>query len=43
MDRNWEGAIPGTFIYDKNGKLSKSFIGKRNYEDFKEVIDKYLM
>jgi thiol-disulfide isomerase/thioredoxin len=43
MDKNWEGAIPGTFIYDKNGKLSKTFIGKRNYEDFKEVIDKYLM
>ena len=43
MDKNWEGAIPATFIFDKNGKLRKTLIGKHNYEDFKEVTDKYLM
>lgn len=43
MDKNWEGAIPATFIFDKNGKLRKTLIGKHDYHEFKEVTDKYLM
>lgn len=43
MDKDWEGAIPATFIFDKTGKLRKTLVGKHNYEDFKEVTDKYLM
>lgn len=43
MDKEWEGSIPGTFIYNKNGVLKRTFIGKTNYKDFKEVIDKYIM
>lgn len=42
MDKEWEGSIPGTFIYDKNGKLQKTFIGKTKYKDFKAVIDKFI-
>lgn len=42
MDKKWDGGIPGTFIYDKKGILRKTLIGKSNYEEFKEVVDKYL-
>lgn len=38
MDKNWDGGIPGSFFYDENGVLRKTFIGKRKYENFKEVI-----
>ncbi|MFZ1320880.1 MAG: TlpA disulfide reductase family protein [Ignavibacteria bacterium] len=42
VSKDWEGAIPGTFIYDKEGKLQKSLIGKHDYDEFKTVLDKYL-
>lgn len=42
MDKNWEGSIPGTFIFDKSGKLEKTLIGKHNYTDFQEVISKLI-
>ncbi|HMQ67901.1 MAG TPA: TlpA disulfide reductase family protein [Ignavibacteria bacterium] len=42
MDKEWEGSIPGTFIFDKEGSLKKSYIGKTSYEDFKKSVDKYL-
>jgi len=42
MDKNWEGSIPATFIFDKAGVLKKSFIGKQKYDDFKKVVIKYL-
>lgn len=42
MDKKWEGSIPGTFIFDKNGKLRKTFIGKTDFSDFKEAVDKYI-
>jgi len=38
MDKDWDGGIPGSFFFDENGTLRKSFIGKRKYENFKEVI-----
>ena len=43
LNKNWGGAIPATFLYNKNGKQEKVLIGKQNYELFekivKEVID----
>lgn len=42
MSKSWDGGIPGTFIYDKNGILKKTFIGKRKYDDFKSEIEKLL-
>ena len=42
MDENWEGAIPGTFIFDKEGVLSASLIGKQEYESFEKEINKQL-
>lgn len=40
FDRQWEGAIPATFVYDKEGKFSSALIGKRKYEDFVAAINK---
>lgn len=42
MDKNWEGSIPGTFIFDKSGKLQSSFIGKTDHSDFKKAVDKLM-
>ncbi len=42
MDPNWEGGIPGSFIYTKEGKLAVSYIGKRTYEVFETAVKKLL-
>jgi len=42
MDKSWNGGIPGTFIYDKEGKLKKTFIGKTSHSEFKKTISKLL-
>ena len=38
MDEKWEGGLPGTFVFDKEGKLSASMIGKRTYKEFENAI-----
>lgn len=39
IDKNWEGAIPSTYIYDKEGKITANILGSRSYEEFeKEII-----
>ncbi len=42
VDKNWQGAIPSTYIYDKEGNLSKSFLGVKSYEEFEKEIKKLL-
>lgn len=42
IGNDWDGAIPATFIYDKNGTLTTNFIGKRTYEFFKKQIESLL-
>lgn len=42
MDINWEGGIPGTFIYSKEGKLAVSLIGKRTYDVFEKNVLKLI-
>lgn len=42
FDMKWNGGIPATFVYNKNGKLSSSMIGKRTYEDFKKEVEKVM-
>ena len=42
LDRNWSGAVPVTFIFDKEGKRQVSIVGKRDYEYFKSSIDSLL-
>ena len=38
IDKDWPGAIPATFIYDRNGKLTKRLIGAQEYNDFEKTI-----
>ena len=38
LNENWSGAIPGTFIYDKNGGQVKHLIGKQSYEEFEKAV-----
>ena len=42
IDKNWEGAIPSTYIYDKDGNMTANFVGTRNYETFEKEILKNL-
>jgi len=42
IDPNWGGALPAVFIYDRNGKKVKSFIGETPVKDFEAAIAKIL-
>jgi thiol-disulfide isomerase/thioredoxin len=42
IDKSWQGAIPTTYIYDKEGKMTQSFLGTRSYEEFEKEITKLL-
>lgn len=41
-DKQWEGAIPSTYIFSKDGVLSTKFIGSRDYEFFEKEIKKLI-
>lgn len=38
LDKNWNGALPATFIFDKSGKKISFLEGKKSYEEFKKEI-----
>ncbi len=40
LDKEWNGALPATFIYDKNGKKISFLEGKKSYDEFKKEIEK---
>lgn len=42
IDKNWEGAIPSTYIYDKEGNLTSHILGSESYDDFEKEIKKNL-
>lgn len=42
IDKSWVGAIPSTYIYDKEGNLKSSILGSKSYEQFETEITKYL-
>ncbi len=42
LDKDWSGAIPATFIYDKNGKQTEVLIGKQSFEEFEKAIKKVI-
>lgn len=42
IDKNWEGAIPSTYIYDKDGNMTANILGSRGYEEFEREILKNL-
>jgi len=42
LNKDWGGAIPATFIYDKVGKQKKMLIGTQSYEQFEQAIKKMI-
>lgn len=42
LSKEWSGAIPATFIYNKSGKQNQMLIGKQNYELFEQAVKKVI-
>ena len=40
VDRKWQGALPAMFLYDKNGKMVKSWIGETPVSELQNGICK---
>ena len=40
MNPEWRGAVPATFIYDKNGRQQSFLLGKHSFAEFQNAIDK---
>ena len=40
FDEKWDGGIPATFIFDKNGQIVKEVIGSKDYDFFNNEIKK---
>jgi thiol-disulfide isomerase/thioredoxin len=38
LDSRWTGAIPGSFLYDEDGKLRDFWEGAMNYEGFEQRV-----
>jgi hypothetical protein len=42
IDPKWGGALPAMFLYDRNGKKVRSFIGETPLKDLEAAIAKLL-
>ena len=42
LDKDWSGAVPATFIYDRSGKQREVLIGKQSYDEFETAIKKVI-
>jgi thiol-disulfide isomerase/thioredoxin len=42
FDKNWQGAIPSTYIYDRNWNQTSNMLGEKKYEVFENEILKNL-
>jgi len=38
VDKNWSGAVPALFLFDRNGKLVRSFIGEADLKAVEKAI-----
>ena len=38
INPNWSGALPTSFVYDKDGKLVETLVGEQRYEKFEEAV-----
>lgn len=38
LNKDWSGAIPATFIYDKKGNQVENFIGRQSFEEFEKAV-----
>jgi thiol-disulfide isomerase/thioredoxin len=42
IDADWIGALPTTFVFNRQGKRVQSMVGGHNYEDFERAIEPLL-
>jgi hypothetical protein len=42
VDPKWSGALPGLFVYDRQGRLVKSFFGETGMTALDTVLKKLL-
>ena len=42
LQPSWNGAVPATFIFDRNGKLCSFMTGQREYQTFEAALDSVL-
>jgi len=42
VDRKWSGALPALFLYDKSGRLARSFVGETDMTELEKAILKLL-
>lgn len=42
MNPDWSGALPASFLYDRDGKFVEMMVGGKSYETFEKVIKKIL-
>ncbi len=42
IDKDWGGAVPAMFLYDRRGRKVKSFIGETPLKDIQAAIEKLL-
>lgn len=42
LNKDWSGAIPVTFVYDKTGVQKEILLGKHSFDNFKSAVEKYL-
>lgn len=42
LNKDWAGAIPATFIYDKEGNQNEMLVGMQTYEQFKSALKKVI-
>jgi thiol-disulfide isomerase/thioredoxin len=38
VDPGWSGVVPTTYVIDRTGKVRKSMVGRRSYEEFEAAI-----
>jgi len=43
LNADWNGALPATFIFDRQGVQQAFLIGKQDYETFRQEIEKVRM
>jgi thiol-disulfide isomerase/thioredoxin len=39
LNEDWQGAVPATFIYDRQGKQQAYLLGKHSFDEFKKKIE----
>jgi thiol-disulfide isomerase/thioredoxin len=42
VDKKWSGALPALFLYDRSGRLARSFIGETDISTIEQAIQKLL-